>query len=370
MAVNQDYYEILGVSKNATDGEIKKAYRNLAVKFHPDHNEGSREAEERFKEIAEAYQVLSDSDKRKLYDQFGRDGLRGAGYQPGFSSVEDIFASFGSIFGDLFGFGFGRPQRSRTGPVRGADLRFDLEVSLEEAVLGVERQIDVEHPALCDVCRGSGLKAGTEKRTCPRCGGSGQVVQSHGLFTMATTCSYCRGQGQIIETPCEACGGEGRVAMLRKLSITIPPGVDDGNRLRLSGQGEPGARGGPPGDLWIFLSVKPHERLVRDGYDLHTETAVDFVQAALGASAEVALIEGAREIDIPRGSQPGDTIVIRGGGVPRRQGYGRGDLIVHLKVQIPKTLDETQERMLREYAEISGLKVAKKRKGFFQRIKE
>jgi molecular chaperone DnaJ len=366
---DRDYYQILGVTKNAGEADIKKAYRRLAVQYHPDRNEGSKDAEEKFKEIAEAYSVLSDPDKRRLYDQFGKEGLRGAGFQPGFSSVEDILSSFGSIFGDLFGFGFGGRGRTRRGPVRGADLRYDLRISFEEAVLGIEREIEIDHPVACETCQGEGTAPGTSRKTCAQCGGSGQVVRSQGFFTMATTCPVCSGQGEVIEQPCQTCRGEGRVPKSRTLALTIPPGVDDGTRMRLSAEGEPGDRGGPPGDLYVFLHVQPHERLVRDGNDLHVEAEIDFVQAVLGASVEIPLVQGVKEVDVPRGAQPGDTIVLRGTGVPRLRGYGRGDLIVHLRVRIPKQLDEAQERLLREYAELTGAKVTKKRKGFFQRLK-
>lgn len=366
---DRDYYQLLGVAKNASEPEIKKAYRRLAVEYHPDRNQGSKQAEEKFKEIAEAYSVLSDPDKRRLYDQFGREGLRGAGYQPGFSSVEDILSSFGSIFGDLFGFGFGGRGRTRRGPIRGADLRYDLQIPFEEAVLGAQREIEIDHPVTCETCQGTGAEPGTDRQSCAQCGGSGQIVRSQGFFTMSTTCPVCSGQGEVIQTPCQTCSGEGRVSKTRTLTLTIPPGVDDGTRMRLSSEGEPGARGGPPGDLYIFLHVKPHERLVRDGNDLHVEAQIDFVQAALGSTVEVPMIPGSKEVEVPRGSQPADTIVLRGAGIPRLRGYGRGDLVIHLRVEIPKRLDEAQERLLREYAELTGAKVSKKRKGFFQRLK-
>ncbi len=369
MTQDRDYYEILGIEKNADESEIKKAYRRLAVKYHPDRNDGSKEAEEKFKEISEAYGVLSDPEKRQVYDRFGKDGLKGAGYQPGFSSVEDIFSNFGSIFGDLFGFGFGGGGRRRNGPVRGSDLRYDLSISFEDAVLGCEREIQVQHPVQCETCSGTGAAPGTGKKTCQQCGGRGQILRSQGFFTMSSTCPICHGTGEIIEQPCKDCKGTGRTPKERTLTLTIPAGVDDGTRMRLSGEGEPGARGGPPGDLYVFITVKPHEKFVRDGNDLHLEVDIDFAQAALGTTVEIPLIQGTKKLDVPKGSQPGDTLVIRGAGVPSIRGYGKGDLVAHLRVVIPKRLSDDQERIIREYAEVTGTDVAKKRKGFFQRMK-
>jgi molecular chaperone DnaJ len=369
--VERDYYEILGVNREATDTEIKKAYRRLAVEYHPDRNEGSKEAEEKFKELAEAYSILSDPQKRQMYDRFGRDGLKGAGFSPGFSSVDDILSSFGSIFDDLFGFGFGgRRTRARNGPRRGADLRYDLEIPFHEAVLGVERDLSLTHGTKCETCAGSGAAPGTSRKSCDRCGGTGQFMQSQGFFTIATTCPACGGAGQIIESPCTDCHGSGKVDKERTVSITIPAGVDEGTRMRLAGEGEPGDKGGPPGDLYVFLHVEPDERFIRDGSDLHLEAEIDFVQAALGATIEVPLINGEREVKIKRGSQPADTITLRGEGVPRLRGYGSGDLIIHLKVQIPTRLKTEQEELLRKYAELSGHEVGKKKRLFGRRKKK
>lgn len=362
-----DYYQTLEIAKNASAEDIKKAYRRLAVKYHPDHNQGSREAEERFKQISEAYQVLSDPDKRAVYDRYGREGLRGAGMDAGFASVEDILASFGSMFGDLFG--RGRPGRGRRGPRPGADLRYDLEIPFAETVLGGQHEFALEILAACEACEGSGAKPGTGRRTCPRCRGSGQVVQNMGPFTLASPCPGCRGAGETLEAPCATCRGDGRVKRERKLELEIEPGVDDGTRIRLPGAGEQGDPGAPPGDLYVFLHVRPDERFVREGWDLHTEVEIDFVQAALGASVELELLEDKRTLEVPRGSQPGDTLVVRGAGVPRLRAYGRGDLVAHLKVRIPEELSERQESLLREYAELAGREVARKRKGFFQRMK-
>ncbi|MBN2495956.1 MAG: molecular chaperone DnaJ [Deltaproteobacteria bacterium] len=369
MASEEDYYAILGVAKNASGAEVKKAYRRKAIEYHPDRNQGSKEAEEKFKEISEAYSVLSDPDKRSVYDRFGKDGLRGAGYSPHFSSVEDILSSFGSLFDDFFGFGMGGRRRSR-GPQRGADLRYDLEITLAEAVQGTERELELAHPVACETCQGSGAKPGTDRRTCPRCQGTGQLIQNQGFFTLSTTCPACHGQGSIVEQPCPACNGEGRVDRVRTVTLSIPAGVDDGNRLRLSSEGEPGPRGGPPGDLYVFLHVAPDERFVRQGLDLHVEVEVDFVQAALGTSLDLTLVDGSnKKADLRRGSQPGDVIVVRGAGVPRLRGYGRGDLIAHVKVLIPTKLTAEQEQLLRDYAASRKIEVAEKRKGFFQRLK-
>lgn len=367
--MEQDYYEILGVGREVSEAEIKKAYKRLAVQYHPDRNQGSKEAEEKFKDLAEAYAVLSDPRKRELYDRFGKDGLRGAGFSPGFSSVEDIFSSFGSIFDDLFGFGFGGGRASgRRGPRRGPDLRYDLEIPFHEAVLGAEREIELAHAVRCDTCGGSGAAPGTSKKTCTTCHGSGQIVQRQGFFTLSTTCPSCYGMGEVIETPCEECAGSGKVEKMRTVTLTIPAGVDDGTRMRLSDEGEPGDRGGPPGDLYVFLRVTPDKRFIRDGVDLHTEAEIDFVQAVLGTEVEVSLIDGKKTIQIKRGTQPGETIVLRGDGVPHLRGHVKGDLVVHVAVKIPKKLKKDQEEMLRQYAESAGLDVSEKR-GLFGRKK-
>lgn len=365
---NSDYYQVLGVAKNASEGEIKKAYRRLAVEYHPDRNQGSKEAEEKFKEVAEAYSVLSDTDKRAIYDHYGAAGLKGAGFSPGFQSVEDIFQSFGSIFGDLFGFGGlgGRPRR-RGGPQRGSDLRYDIEIPLKDAVLGAEHEIDLNLPAECSECHGSGAAAGTSRMTCQRCHGSGAVMQNQGFFTLTTTCPNCRGAGSVVEKICPTCKGAGKVEKSRKVTLSIPPGVDDGTRMRLSGEGDPGALGGPPGDLYVVLHVTPDERFVRDGEHLHIEYEIDFTQAILGAQIEVELLDGTKNIDVPAGTQPGDELLIRGAGVPHLRGHGRGNVIVHLKVALPKKLTGRQQELLREYAEQANSAVNKKRKGIFQR---
>ncbi len=365
--MERDYYEILGVERGACAEDIKRCYRRLAVQYHPDHNQGSKEAEEKFKEIAEAYSVLCDPEKREIYDRFGHAGLKGAGYRPGFTSVDDIFSSFGSIFEDLFGFNLGGRRGRHGGAERGADLRYDLKISFSEAIKGSERVIELRLPVTCEECGGSGAAKGSGRRTCPHCGGRGQIVQSQGFFSIATTCPFCRGEGAIIEKPCSACQGGGRVEKQRQVEINIPAGVDEGTRMRLSGEGEGGERGGPPGDLYVVLHVEPDQRFERDGVDLHSELSIDFVQAALGARVEAPLVEGTREVDIRPGTQPGEVITLHGEGVPRLRGYGKGDLHLHLRIVIPKKLSSEQEELLRRYAEISGTSTGRKKKGLFGR---
>jgi len=368
-ALEQDYYEILGVGRETSDAEIKKAYKRLAVQCHPDRNQGSKEAEEKFKDLAEAYAVLSDPRKRELYDRFGKDGLKGAGFSPGFQSVEDIFQNFGSLFDDLFGFGFGSRSRGRRGSRRGPDLRYDLEIPFHEAVLGVAREIELAHAVRCDNCGGSGAAPGTSKKGCATCHGSGQIVQRQGFFSLSSTCPTCYGVGEVIETPCDECGGSGKVGKMRMVTLSIPAGVDDGTRMRLSNEGEPGDRGGPPGDLYVFLHVQPDKRFIRDGDDLHTEAEIDFVQAVLGTEVEVPLIDGKKAVQINRGTQPGDNIVLRGEGVPHLRGHGKGNLVVHVAVNIPKKLKKDQEELLRQYAGSIGVDVSEKKKGLFGRKK-
>ncbi len=362
----RDYYEVLGVSRDAGDRELKKAYRTLAMKYHPDRNPGDEEAEKRFKEAAEAYEVLNDSEKRQIYDRFGHEGLSGRSGGAGFSNVDDIFSQFGDIFGDIFG--FGRQQR-RGGPQRGADLRLDLELEFEEAVFGTSREVDVPRHTECETCEGSGAEPGTEPIVCGACQGRGQVHHSQGFFTLSSTCPECRGQGKIITSPCGDCDGSGLIEEVREVSVKIPPGVDDGTRLRLRGEGEAGRKGGPRGDLYVFLHVKSSEVFVREGSNLHLEAEISFVQAALGCDLEIPTLEDPATVKIKPGTQFGDTIKLDGRGIQRVNRPGaRGDLVVHCKVTVPDTLSKKQRKVLEEFAEISDIPV--KEASLLDKIKE
>ncbi len=348
----RDYYEVLGVARGVGAAELKRAYRKLALKHHPDRNQDDPEAAERFKEVSEAYQVLSDPDKREVYDRFGHEGLRGGG--AGFQDVGDIFTHFQDIFGDFFGGGMGGfgGRRRRDGPTRGGDVRTRIELTLEEAVFGAEREIELRHPTPCGDCRGTGAKNG-ELTTCASCGGRGQVAHRRGAFVLQTTCSACRGTGTTIGAPCETCKGRGEVASERKVRVNIPPGIDHGQTLRLAGQGQAGARGGPPGNLYVEVVVQPDERFERDGLDLVYEVNLSFPQAALGAKVQVPSLRSGEEpveLRIPPGVQPGETLVIRGAGVPRLDGRGRGDLVCVVQVEVPKELSPRAQELIEELA--------------------
>ncbi|HOF04366.1 MAG TPA: molecular chaperone DnaJ [Syntrophales bacterium] len=346
------YYEILNVSRDATEEEIKKSYRRLAMQYHPDRNPGNREAEERFKEAAEAYEVLSDPQKREIYNQYGHEGLSSSGFQ-GFSGFDDIFSSFGDIFGDIFGFGNGR-SRSRTSARGGADLRYDLQISFMEAAFGLTKDIEIEKFARCHECGGSGAAPGTYPEACPRCRGRGQVTQSSGFFSISTTCPNCRGQGQIINQPCKNCRGSGREKVKKTVQIKIPAGVETGSRLRLRGEGEQGEFGGPNGDLYIFIHVQEHEFFQRSDDDIICKVPISFVQAALGDSIEVPTLTGTEKLKIPRGTQSGKIFRLKGKGIAHLRGFGRGDQIIETVVTIPTNLNRRQEEILREFARISN----------------
>lgn len=351
----RDYYEVLGIPRNAGDEEIKKAYRKLALKYHPDRNPGDKVCEENFKEAAEAYEVLRDSEKRQVYDRFGHEGLEGRGFR-GFSGFEDIFASFGDIFEDFFGFNTGRRSNSRAR--QGNSLRSDLELTLEDAFYGKEEEIVFHKRTVCLTCEGSGVSPGSESQICGTCQGRGQVIRSQGFFQISTTCPTCQGEGQIITDPCKDCRGEGRVRVEKKINVKIPPGVDTGSQLRLSGEGEAGEYGGPPGDLFIFINVAGHEFFARDGDDLICEVPISFVQAALGVSQIIPVLgeDAGYELNIPQGTQPGHVIKVPGKGMPSLRGHQRrGDLYVKVLVKIPKKLSQKQKELLEAFAKTERL---------------
>jgi len=362
----KDYYQTLGVPRNATQEEIKKAFRRLAVKYHPDRNPDDHEAEEKFKDIGEAYQVLSDPEKRRIYDAYGHEGLRGAGYQ-GFTSFDDLFTSFSDLFEEIFGFGFGR-RRSGPQPQQGSDVEYELELDLEEAAFGTEKTIEVPRRELCAVCDGSGIQPGTSPVQCPMCHGRGQIRRSQGFFSIATTCPRCRGRGQIVSHPCPKCNGSGRVMLAAKIKVVVPAGVDTGMRLRVSGQGEPGINGGPSGDLYVFISVKPHKIFSRRDEDLLLKVPISFAQAALGTTLEVPTLDGSAKLSIPRGAKSGQTFRIKGKGIPRLNSFGRGDLIVQTEIDVPKKLTKEQVELLKKFDDLEQKRASKK--SLIDRIKE
>lgn len=363
MAAKRDYYDVLGVERNATDADLKKAYRKLALQFHPDRNPGNREAEEKFKEAAEAYDVLRDARKRQIYDQYGHQGLEGSGFS-GFGGFEDIFSSFGDIFEDFFGFGGGRRSRNRVH--RGADLRYDMQLTFMEAAFGVEKEIDVEKAEVCTTCKGSGAAPGTGVETCPHCGGSGQVGRSQGFFTVRTTCGHCRGQGQVISKPCSACHGQGKVLARKKVSVRIPAGVDNGSRLRLTGEGEAGGYGGPPGDLYVFIHAEEHDFFKRDDTNVLCQIPISFVQAALGDTLTIPTLKGESVLEIPKGTQPGDVFRLRGEGIPSLRNGHRGDQIVQVNVKTPTNLNKKQVALLKEFATLEAGKLTSKLKSILK----
>jgi len=365
--MDADYYKILGIAKNSDQGTIKKAYRRLAMKFHPDQNPGDDEAEDKFKAAAQAYEVLSNPEQRARYDQFGHAGLKGFGGRQGFSDINDIFSSFSDIFGDFFGGDGGRggPSHSQSG----ASLRYVLDVSLAEVVEGIEKTVEFHREGTCQDCGGNGAKKGTTPITCPQCNGKGQVVRSQGFFSVATTCMTCEGAGQIVKTPCSYCRGQGRVKSRRQLKVKVPAGVETGTRLRVVGEGEAGYNGGRPGDLYVEIRVEDQKDFVRQGNDLYAEVRISYLKAILGAQVEAKTISGTRKIDIEPGTQPGEKICLRGEGIPSLRGYGQGDLYYVVQVEIPDRLTKDENRLLREIADLTGDKV-KGESGFFKRRKK
>jgi molecular chaperone DnaJ len=348
----RDYYEVLGVDRRASGEEIKKTYRKLALKYHPDRNPGDQEAEEKFKEAAEAYEVLRDAEKRNIYDQFGHEGLQGTGFT-GFGGFDDIFSAFGDIFEDFFGFG-NRRRGQRTTARPGADLLYDMRIDFAEAIFGTEKEIEIPTSEACEPCGATGREPGTEEQVCPLCQGQGQILQSQGFFRISTTCHRCGGQGRILTNPCPNCNGSGQQKVTTKVLVKVPAGVDTGTRLRIPDRGESGYRGGPPGDLYVRLHVEPHEFFERDGNVLYCQIPVSMVQAAIGDTIEIQTLDGSRSVKIHPGTQSGEIIRLKGDGVPNLRGYGRGDLLIDIQVKTPVKLNKRQEELLREFAEIEN----------------
>jgi molecular chaperone DnaJ len=373
----RDYYEVLGVSRTATDVEIKSAYRKLALKYHPDRNPGDHAAEEKFKESAEAYSVLADGDKRHLYDRYGHAGLGGAatgGFDPTvFTGFEDILGGLGDIFGlgDVFGGG-----RRRGGVQRGTDLRYDLEISFDEAAKGTETSVQIPRLESCETCSGSGAAPGSKATTCPQCQGRGQLRYQQGFFTVARTCGQCRGTGSVIAKPCSTCKGAGRVQKERKLTVRVPAGIATGQRLRLTGEGEAGGPGGPPGDLYVVIHVQEHPFFQRDGNDLYCELPLNFPTLALGGEIRIPTLEGEEPFKVPEGTGSGQSFRLRGRGMPDVSGRGRGDLFVIVKVITPKKLSKEQKKLLEQLAtslpkeQFEPTPVDHEDKGLFDRVKD
>jgi molecular chaperone DnaJ len=346
----RDYYEVLGVAKNASDEELKKAYRKLAMKHHPDRNPGDAAAEEKFKEAKEAYEMLTDPDKRAAYDRFGHAGVDpnaggGAGGQ-GFGNFSD---AFGDIFGDIFGGAAGRGGGGRSNVYRGSDLRYSMEITLEQAAAGFTTEIKVPSWETCDTCDGTGAKPGTKAETCKTCGGQGQVRMQQGFFSIQQTCPSCRGSGKTIPNPCSACDGVGRIRKQKTLEVKIPAGIDDGMRIRSSGNGEPGLNGGPSGDLYVEVSIKPHRVFQREGDDLHCEVPVSFARAALGGTIDVPTLNGKASFDLPEGTQTGKTFRLRGKGIRNVRSSVAGDLYCHVVVETPVKLTDRQRKILEDF---------------------
>ena len=351
MMGKKDYYEVLGVSRDSGEEDIKKAYRKLALKFHPDRNPGDKPAEEKFKEAAEAYEVLHDPQKRRVYDTYGHEGLQGAGFS-GFRGSDDIFSSFGDIFQDFFSFGFGGQSRQRTAARPGDDLIYSMGLSFKEAVSGTEKEVEIDTFVNCKRCTGSGAEPGTRDAVCPACQGTGQVVQAQGFFRISTSCARCQGTGRVLVSPCKECNGQGRIRKKKLVQVRVPAGVDSGTRLRLRGEGESGYRGGLPGDLYVKIEVEPHPHLERDGDNLYCKVSISFLQAIMGDTVEVPTLDGAKPMPIAPGTQPGQVMRFQGEGVTKLRGFGRGDLFVEVEVKIPRHITPRQEELLREFVEI------------------
>jgi molecular chaperone DnaJ len=380
----RDYYEVLSVDRGADAETIKKAYRKLAVKYHPDKNPGDKTAEDKFKEVGEAYEILSNPDKRAAYDRFGHQafspggGMGGGGFGGGMHDPFEVFREVfgggrggaGGIFGSIFEEAFAQDGGERGGRGRGADLRYDMRITFAEAARGVEKEIDIAKLQTCDTCHGSGAEPGSKVTTCPTCGGHGQVAVTRGFFNIAQTCPKCRGAGQVIEKPCRTCRGDGRVEKTSKIKIKIPAGVEDGTRLRSSGQGEGGTRNGPPGDLYVVLHVEPHEIFERDGRDLFCTVPVSFAKAALGGEIKVPTLEGSAALKVPAGTATGKVFRLKGKGLPEVHGRGVGDLHVKLYVEVPTRLNMDQKHKLQAFADSCDEDTHPEETSFFQKVKD
>ncbi|PSL12672.1 molecular chaperone DnaJ [Marinobacterium halophilum] len=370
----QDYYELLDVSRDASDRDIKKAYRRLAMKYHPDRNPDDKAAEDKFKEISEAYEVLSDAQKKAAYDQYGHEGVNGQGGFGGGGFEGNFSDIFGDVFGDIFGGGGGGGGgRRRSGVQRGADLRYNLDLSLEEAVRGCEKTLEIPTLAGCEACDGSGAKPGTSAKTCGTCGGMGQVRMQQGFFSVQQTCPTCRGEGRVISDPCGACHGQGRVEKTKTLQVKIPAGVDTGDRIRLTGEGEAGTHGGPAGDLYVEVHVREHPIFTRDGKHLYCEVPISFIDAALGGDLDVPTLDGRVKLKVPAETQTGKLFRLRGKGVAPVRGGNVGDLMVKVMVETPVNLTSRQKELLREFAastEEGNSKHGPKKHGFFDSVKK
>ena len=369
MSAKRDYYEVLGINKNASPDDIKKAYRKLAMEYHPDRNPGDKVAEDKFKEAAEAYAVLSDTEKKGMYDQFGH-SMGGRGFQ-GFQGFEENFGSFGDVFGDIFSEFFGGESRTSGGGRRGSDLEMQMEVTLEEAFSGKETSIEIPRKETCDECKGSGAAPGSKKTTCTDCGGRGEVRVTQGFFTMRRTCSKCRGEGHKVDKPCAACRGEGRVQRKRKLSVKVPQGIDSGTRLKVTGEGEAGQKGGGRGDLYVHIHVTQHAIFERRDHDLSCDLAIPYTVAALGGEVKVPTIEGDSEIKVAAGTPSGKVFVLKESGMPYLQNpRRRGDQYVRIEIEVPSKLSNEEKKLLEQFASLRKEKAHPKKKGFFDQVKE
>ncbi|WP_419172828.1 molecular chaperone DnaJ [Halobacteriovorax sp.] len=377
MSDKRDYYDVLGVSKSADKNEIKKAYRKLAMKYHPDRNPDNAEAEAKFKEASEAAEVLLDEGKRQRYDQFGHAGVNGqaggfggGGFQGGFGDFGDLGDIFGDIFGDMMGGGRGRRGGRRRQGVPGNDLQMAVGVTFEEAAFGAKKTVSINKETTCETCKGSGAKEGSEPTSCDMCHGAGEVRRQQGFFTVASTCPKCHGSGTMIKDPCGTCHGQGRKKKKVELEVTIPAGIDHGQRLKLSGEGDAGAQGGPNGDLYIVVDVKEHEIFKRDGFNVHYTVPISFSQAALGAEVEVPTLDGKVVVDLPAGTQSGKKMRLKGKGIQKLGGYGTGDAILTVHVETPTKLSKEHKELLEQIAKLEGKQCHPMSHGFIDKVKE